>query len=224
MNVGASSRPSGPSRRAEDADSMALLAVEVAITFLFKVYHTHLILLNFLQTSLMSCMPRSALPVWCVKLSYVVETANSSLCSLCQILCMIPQFLRSGLGCTTWTLELWHMLGLQIYLRIPLQPREDLAGWRSVLQNIMESSAAATRMVLVTLSCPSELRRRYVLLEETIIMGLVGCKFIEIDLFSPMACMCCCSASVLSHHKAKDSLPDLKGLLHGNCDCCFLFL
>lgn len=116
------------------------------------------------------------------------------------------------------------MLGLQIYLRIPLQPREDLAGWRSVLQNIMESSAAATRMVLVTLSCPSELRRRYVLLEETIIMGLVGCKFIEIDLFSPMACMCCCSASLLSHHKAKDSLPDLKGLLHGNCDCCFLFL
>ncbi len=52
MNVGASSRPSGPSRRAEDADSMALLAVEVAITFLFKVHHTHLILLSFLQTSL----------------------------------------------------------------------------------------------------------------------------------------------------------------------------
>jgi len=48
MNVGASSRPSGPSRRAEDADSMALLAVEVAITFLFKVHHTHLILLDFL--------------------------------------------------------------------------------------------------------------------------------------------------------------------------------
>ncbi len=43
----ASSRPSGPSRRAEDADSMALLAVEVAITFLFKVHHTHLILLPF---------------------------------------------------------------------------------------------------------------------------------------------------------------------------------
>ena len=63
MNVGASSRPSGPSRRAEDADSMALLAVEVAITFLFKVHHTHLILLNFFQTSLMSCMPRTALPV-----------------------------------------------------------------------------------------------------------------------------------------------------------------
>ncbi len=68
------------------------------------------------------------------------------------------------------------MLGLQIYLRTPLQLREDLAGWRSVLQNIMESSAAATRMVLVTLSCLSELRRRYVLLEETIVMGLVSCN------------------------------------------------
>lgn len=102
MNVGASSRPSGPSRRAEDADSMALLAVEVAITFLFKVHHTHLILLNFLQTSLMSCMPRTALPVWCVKLSHVVETAISSLCSLCQILCITPHCLRSGPGCTRW--------------------------------------------------------------------------------------------------------------------------
>lgn len=71
-------------------------------------------------------------------------------------------------------IQLWRMSGLQIYLRIPLQPREDLAGWRSVLQNIMESSAAATRMVLVTLSCPSELRGRYVLLEETIIMGPVS--------------------------------------------------
>ncbi len=75
MNVGASSRPSGPSRRAEDADSMALLAVEVAITFLFKVHHTHLILLNLLQTSLMSCMPSTTLPVWRVNLSHV-EKAN----------------------------------------------------------------------------------------------------------------------------------------------------
>ncbi len=65
---------------------------------------------------------------------------------------------------------------LQIYLRIPLHPREDLADWRSVLQNIMESSAAATRLVLVTLARPSELRRRQVHLEDTIIMSVV-CKF-----------------------------------------------
>ena len=32
-----SSRSSGPSRRAEDADGMAILAAEVAVVFLFKV-------------------------------------------------------------------------------------------------------------------------------------------------------------------------------------------
>lgn len=33
------SRSSGPSRRAEDSDGMAILAVEVAVIFLFKVWH-----------------------------------------------------------------------------------------------------------------------------------------------------------------------------------------
>lgn len=33
------SRPAGSSRRAEDADSVALLAVNVALAFLFKVCH-----------------------------------------------------------------------------------------------------------------------------------------------------------------------------------------
>lgn len=65
------------------------------------------------------------------------------------------------------------LLDFQIYLRIPLHPREDLAEWRSVLQNIMESSAAATRLLLCTLSSHSQLRRRQVLLEETIVLGLV---------------------------------------------------
>ena len=36
-SVGSSSRPSDPSRRTEDADSMATLAAGVAITFLFQV-------------------------------------------------------------------------------------------------------------------------------------------------------------------------------------------
>lgn len=62
---------------------------------------------------------------------------------------------------------------MQIYLRVPLQPREDLAEWRSVLQNIMESSAAATRLVLNTVSRTSEHRRGQVYLEDTIILSLV---------------------------------------------------
>ena len=224
--MGASSRPSGPSRRAEDADSMALLAVEVAITFLFKVYHTHLILLNFLQTSLMSCMPRSALPVWCVKLSYVVETANSSLCSLCQILCMIPQFLRSGLGCTTWT-HFDRTLAHAWPADLSAHPLTAPGGPGRLAQCAAEHHGkqccchphGACHPVLPFRAsqtlCPPRRDHHH---------GSGRLQFIEIDLFSPMACMCCCSASLLSHHKAKDSLPDLKGLLHGNCDCCFLFL
>lgn len=61
---------------------------------------------------------------------------------------------------------------LQIYLRVPLHAREDLAEWRSILQNIMESSATATRLVLVTLAHP-DAHRRQPLLEETIIINSV---------------------------------------------------
>ena len=61
---------------------------------------------------------------------------------------------------------------LQIYLRVPLHAREDLADWRSVLQNVMESSATATRLVLVTLAHP-DARRRQPLLEETILINSV---------------------------------------------------
>lgn len=61
---------------------------------------------------------------------------------------------------------------LQIYLRVPLHAREDLAEWRSILQNIMESSATATRLVLVTLA-HSDAHRRQPLLEETILINSV---------------------------------------------------
>ena len=60
----------------------------------------------------------------------------------------------------------------QIYLRVPLHAREDLAEWRSILQNIMESSATATRLVLVTLA-HSDAHRRQPLLEETILINSV---------------------------------------------------
>ena len=63
-------------------------------------------------------------------------------------------------------------LPLQIFLRVPLHTREDLAEWRSVLQNIMESSATATRLVLVTLA-QSDAQRRHVLLEDTILVNAV---------------------------------------------------
>ena len=61
---------------------------------------------------------------------------------------------------------------LQIYLRVPLHAREDLAEWRSILQNIMESSSTATRLVLVTLA-HSDAHRRQLLLEETILTSSV---------------------------------------------------
>ena len=61
---------------------------------------------------------------------------------------------------------------MQIYLRVPLHAREDLAEWRSILQNIMESSATATRLVLVTLA-HSDAHRRQPLLEETILINSV---------------------------------------------------
>ena len=40
VSLDPSSRSSGPSRRAEDSDSMAILDAEVAVTFLFKVCAT----------------------------------------------------------------------------------------------------------------------------------------------------------------------------------------
>lgn len=38
VSLDPSSRSSGPSRRAEDSDGMAILAAEVAVIFLFKVF------------------------------------------------------------------------------------------------------------------------------------------------------------------------------------------
>ena len=38
VSLNPSSRSSGPSRRAEDSDGMAILAAEVAVIFLFKVF------------------------------------------------------------------------------------------------------------------------------------------------------------------------------------------
>ena len=70
----------------------------------------------------------------------------------------------------------WFCNAVQIYLRNPLSPREDLAEWRSVLQNIMESSAAATRLVLSTISRQTQQRGiRYLYLEDTILLNLVCC-------------------------------------------------
>lgn len=80
---------------------------------------------------------------------------------------------------------------LQIYLRVPLHAREDLAEWRSILQNIMESSATATRLVLVTLA-HSDAHRRQPLLEETILINSVG--FL---LLNRATCMFLCAVFVL---------------------------
>ena len=80
---------------------------------------------------------------------------------------------------------------LQIYLRVPLHAREDLAEWRSILQNIMESSATATRLVLVTLT-HSDAHRRQPLLEETILINSV-CFL----LINGATCMDLCAVFVL---------------------------
>lgn len=74
---------------------------------------------------------------------------------------------------------------LQIYLRVPLHAREDLAEWRSVLQNIMESSATATRLVL-TMLARSDAQRRHPLLEETILVNAV-CPLLVTRLFDGLA-------------------------------------
>ena len=77
-SVGSSSRPSDTSRRTEDADSMAVLAAEVAITFLFKVQ---------MPTGLkeLSCL----LPLFAKDVNLaVLKHALSSLCSRdCSAIC-----------------------------------------------------------------------------------------------------------------------------------------
>lgn len=58
---------------------------------------------------------------------------------------------------------------MQIYVRTTLSMRESLAEWRSVLQNIMESSPTATQMLLYTLATTD-----MQLLEDTLICAQVA--------------------------------------------------
>lgn len=58
VSLDPSSRSSGPSRRAEDSDGMAILAAEVAVIFLFKVSHDFQFIytLHFIYSQISLCI------------------------------------------------------------------------------------------------------------------------------------------------------------------------
>ena len=80
-----------------------------------------------------------------------------------------------------------HAFSVQIYVRVSL--RESLAEWRSVLQNIMESSPTATQLLLTFLSCSDSQR-----LEEHLLNAQVPACFVYIA-------SVCCSAACIAEKK-----------------------
>lgn len=115
-----------------------------------------------------------------------------------------------------------------MYLRVPVSQRHDLAEWRSVLQNIMESSATATRHVLSSLSQTADHHSRVLHLEDTILLSLVcfaplyaafmNCKF---PLADRSGALLIAKSFVYSRHFDGCSVPEpcngpQKHMLNGN--------
>lgn len=86
VSLDPSSRSSGPSRRAEDSDGMAILAAEVAVIFLFKVCYPSVIAVSGLCASVL-CFVSTAcnhVILQCRHCMCNASTACNNVISQCQ--------------------------------------------------------------------------------------------------------------------------------------------